>query len=259
MFESSETTRRPPKRQFSLQVLLAVMAVFAVAFAATRWFDEDLAVASFVILFGGLAYWAMPGEGEQSRQGFWARQFAGQPTREQIYFDIAGGIALPLFCLVLDPVIFQGGAPVDPLLGDYALFAYLVVFTEIVLLALALHVGLQFSANAGAVVGGALIAGAAFSFVLGVVMLPLTLMGMLVIIGFLGLSPFLTTFIYFRNGVRCLKAGRHPSRRALIAVTFLGALVIVAPWVANSWLANPQSTTDFEVVRNLLYAPQIRE
>jgi hypothetical protein len=55
-------------------------------------------------------------------------------------------------------------------------------------------------------IGGILIAGGIFSLAVGVRILPYTLIGLIVLIGAAGFTPFLTAFVYFRSGVRAFKA-----------------------------------------------------
>ena len=59
---------------------------------------------------------------------FWERHFELKPTPEQIAFDIAFGIALPLLCLYLDPIVFRAkGSFGEPLLGRHAVLAYAAI------------------------------------------------------------------------------------------------------------------------------------
>ena len=49
-------------------------------------------------------------------------------------------------------------------------------------------------------------AGALFSFLIGVVILPFSLLGLLWVIGIFGFTPFLTALVYLRNSVRAIRA-----------------------------------------------------
>jgi hypothetical protein len=144
--------------------------------------------------------------GEERRRGFWARQFAGEPTEAQTRFDIVFGIVIPLLCFIFDPVVFR-----DWLLpgegGFYrgvSFFAYTLSAAEMLALGCWLYHGARASRWA-APAAGVFLAGALFSFVLGVVILPLSIFGLIFLIGVLGFVPFLTALVYLRVGVRALR------------------------------------------------------
>jgi len=155
------------------------------------------------------------------RSGFWARQFADVSTERQDVFDVVFGIVLPVICLVVDPIVFQGGFFGErPILGRFQLFAYLFCGLQIGIFlcwrTLARHL-----APAAGLIGGVLIAGALFSFIVGVLILPLTLLGLIILIGVVGFTPFLTSFVYLRTGIR---AQRTQQRNVLLESRFLLAL-----------------------------------
>jgi hypothetical protein len=173
--------------------------------------------------------------------GFLRRQFAGNATHPQITFDILVGIVLPVLCLVYDPVFFRGGFVGNGggILKDFQLFAYSVIGLEV----LTLMLWLWWGARAGAwlsAIGGILVAGALFSFTIALVLLPLSLIGLFFyFIGALGFTPFVTAFIYLRNGRRALKAavGAGGSRRSyglagplLLGVVFALGVPALAQW-----------------------------
>ena len=111
-----------------------------------------------------------------------------------------------MICLVLDPLVFQGGFFGErPLLARFQLFAYLFCGLQIGIFlcwrTLARHL-----APAAGLIGGVLLAGALFSLVVGVLILPLTLFGLIILIGIVGFTPFLTAFVYLRTGIRALRA-----------------------------------------------------
>ena len=51
-----------------------------------------------------------------------------------------------------------------------------------------------------------LILGGLFSFLIGVLILPLSLIGLIFLIGAAGFTPFVTSFVYLRNGIRGLRS-----------------------------------------------------
>ncbi|HEV8368384.1 MAG TPA: hypothetical protein VGQ39_10580 [Pyrinomonadaceae bacterium] len=142
----------------------------------------------------------------KDRPGFWVRQFESERTSGQDAFDIAFGIVLPILVLAADPVVFKGGFLGDePILGRYQFFAYLVTAIEITVLLVWITLSQHLRAFS-APIGGILIGGAIFSFAVGVLILPFSLMGLIILIGAAGFTPFLTGFVYLRTGVRALKA-----------------------------------------------------
>ena len=166
------------------------------------------------------------------RSGFWARQFAEVSTEKQNRFDVLFGIILPVICLVVDPIVFQGGFLGErPWLGRFQLFAYLFCGLQIGIFlswrTLARHL-----APAAGLIGGVLLTGALFSFIVGVLILPLTFFGLVVLIGIVGFTPFVTAFVYLRTGIRALKSQQRnalfESRFLLAAVTALLSVVMPA-------------------------------
>jgi hypothetical protein len=156
---------------------------------------------------------------------FWQRQFDAEPSRWQVAFDLAAGILLPLVCLAADPIVFRDPhmSPllVSPLLGRYLLLCYAAIGTSLLALALWL-----LCRRPAALLAGFLVAGALFALLLGVLLLPFSLIGMIAMgFGALGLSPFLTAFVFWRNGVRAwARANRGEAGAAMLAACgFLAA------------------------------------
>src|ERR1041385_4442539 len=187
--------------------------------------------------------------------GFWARQFSDVSTEKQDRFDVVFGIVLPVICLVLDPIVFQGGFFGErPVLARFQLFAYLFSGLQIGIFlcwrTLARHL-----APAAGLIGGVLLAGALFSLVVGVLIFPLTLVGLIVLIGIVGFTPFLTSFVYLRTGIRAL---RSQQRNALFESRFLLAIVAALLSVAMPFVISYQVsiTTSTEISQILYGNPQ---
>lgn len=137
---------------------------------------------------------------------FRRRQFADEATRAQTVFDVCVGIVLPVACLVLDPFVFRDGwAGIGPLLGPLRLFAYALVALEIAALAAWLALRNRAGVWTGPL-GGAMTAGALFSLLVGLLLLPFSVVGLMFLIGLLGFSPFLAALVYWRNGRRARRA-----------------------------------------------------
>ena len=141
-------------------------------------------------------------------------------------FDVAAGALLPLACLLADPIVFRPRG----FLAPFATMAY----ATIALSFLGLTAWLLLRRPAF-FLAGALAAGAAFSFLLGILLLPYSLFGLMIILGALGFAPFVTAFVYLRNSVRAYALGstprdpavaRHPGTSLLAGVGFFLVLTL---------------------------------
>ena len=139
------------------------------------------------------------------KAGFWKRQFAPIPTPAQDTFDSIFAIVLPILFLVLDPFVFKSPGFLGPAyLEDYQLPAYLFCSLEIGLFLTwrTFRLPLRRFSSAFA---GAFFAGAIFAMVIGVVILPFSLLGLMFVLGVFGFTPFVTAFVFLRNGVRAAR------------------------------------------------------
>ena len=131
--------------------------------------------------------------------GFWSRQFQPSGTPLQCAFDICFGLIAPILCVIYDPAVFRsGGVPSSAFLNTVSLFAYLEI--AIGVLALGYYLLVR---RASTFLSGVLYGGALFSLLLGLAMLPLTLLGLMLLIGVFGFTPFLSGFVFWRNAHRC--------------------------------------------------------
>lgn len=109
-------------------------------------------------------------------------------------FDLMAGVALPVLCLRYDPIIFTDNNPVR-------MPAYLFIGIQIVGLLLWKMIDTM-AGRPSAVLSGILAVGAFFAFLIGCLMIPLSLIGLLLLgIGLLGLTPFLTLWTFGDNAV----------------------------------------------------------
>ena len=188
---------------------------------------------------------------KRQTERFWFRQFAVERTGAQDAFDVIFGILLPVVTLIADPIVFKGGIIGDePVLGDYQIFAYIISGLELVVLVSWFTLGRHLT-SFSAPIGGILIAGALFSLAVGVLILPYSLLGLIVLIGAAGFTPFLTAFVYFRTGVRALKA---QERNDTFGARFLLAAGAVLLSLGVPWLVSYQLTSIISTAtRDLLY------
>ena len=146
----------------------------------------------------------------KERDGFFARQWGPHRTPKQLTFDIIVGIVGPIICFISDPIVLRGGFGGPALFPQFQLLTYLISGLEIVLLLVWLTLG-EHLKGLSAPIGGALISGSIFSALIGFAILPYSLIGILILVGFAGFTPFLTSFVYLRNGVCALRSQEQNS------------------------------------------------
>jgi hypothetical protein len=172
---------------------------------------------------------------EQEDIGFWRRQFQPEPTRTQRGFDWTFGVILPIICFVCDPIVFkEPGYHDGGLLGAYAPFAYILAAISITSMILWLTWAKHYRA-ANAAFSGLFAAGALISLIVGIALLPFSLLGLIVLIGALGFTPLFSSFIYLRNSYRSFRLAANWSSVRLIRHIFVLAALwcVVFPYVMN--------------------------
>lgn len=165
---------------------------------------------------------------------FTKRQFFLEPTARQTRFDWAFGVGLPLICVAADPIVFSSAlGSSDALLGRYKIFAYILSSVSIMSMAAWLLWG-QRLGDLRPYIGGLFLAGSVVSMIVGVILLPFSLIGMFMLIGFLGFTPLISSFVYLRNGIRAIKGARldhdWPLERAVVIA---GLYALIVPYVLN--------------------------
>ncbi len=167
--------------------------------------------------------------------GFFNRQFHLEPTVRQRRFDWTFGVVLPIVCVAADPIVFSSafGAE-DALLGRYKIFAYLLSSVSIMSMTAWLLWG-QRLGKLRPYVSGLFLAGSVISLIVGVILLPFSLIGMFFLIGFLGFTPLFSSFVYLRNGVRAIKGSRLDSQTWVVyrAVILAALYSLIVPFVLN--------------------------
>lgn len=169
------------------------------------------------------------------KDGFWRRQFGTNVTAKQRGFDWVMGVFLPIACFVFDPIVFKSsGGFGRPLFGTYSVFASLLAVISIVAMVGWLTFGNKLKWLNG-VFAGLFFAGSIVSFALGLVLIPYSLMGIVMLIGFLGFTPLLSTIVYSRNAVRAARSAEpFFEMQTLKYVAMLtGIFTLVLPWIVN--------------------------
>ena len=168
------------------------------------------------------------------KDGFWLRRFQGASTAAQRKFDWCLGVMLPLVCFYFDPFIFRTPIRDQTFLGDYKTLVYVLAFCSVMGTAAFLLWGERLRWLNG-ILAGLFLAASAVSFVVGIAILPYSLLGMIVLIGFLGLVPFFTSFVMLRNAFRAMQSAEpFFDRPTLRLVTILiGAASLIVPYLMN--------------------------
>ncbi len=165
---------------------------------------------------------------------FWPRQFQAEATSGQRKFDWVFGIVLPVICFYFDPIVFTGGFDGGGMLAAYKPFAYVLTYVSIMSMMAWLIWGARLgwlnSAFAGLFAVGSLV-----SLAVGIFIAPISLLGLIVVIGALGFTPLFSAFVYLRNSTRAFRAGKDFLEGGLSTRTFaLGAIFsAVIPYVAH--------------------------
>jgi hypothetical protein len=145
-------------------------------------------------------------------------------------FAISAGIVAPIVCLALQQVILSGEEFQMPglrFINVFWLFGYGVIGLEMAVLALRLAFGTKLGSWNGPI-AGVLLVGALFAGGLGLVLLPDSILGLMVLIGALGFVPFLTSAAYFANATEAYRdARRVAGGPRLVASAFVGALLVI--------------------------------
>ena len=187
------------------------------------------------------------------KAGFWRRQFSDTATRPQIAFDVIFGIVMPILCFYFDPGVFRSeyGNGHYFSIGQYVMVVYIFSATAITCLALWLAFPQQFARYAP-IIAGAFTPAAVFSFIVGVLMLPITLIGLIFIIGVLGFVPFATGIVYLRNVKRVLNAPTLDLKiQKPVSMILAAALVtMLAPIVIQWQVSETVDRSMNEIVNN---------
>ncbi|NLE38001.1 MAG: hypothetical protein GX621_08255 [Pirellulaceae bacterium] len=198
----------PGPVQFSIRSLLLLqtgLALFLFLFLATGVFSAFVAFVLTTLLQ-------------------WGRFRIANVALRRLVFDVMAGIVLPLLCFWFDPFFARSQ---DPFRVQIYLF---VVFQIVALAAWLLYEAV--TSRPSAFFAGMLGFGALVAFIIGIVSLPITAMGIIIFVGVLGLTPFYTSYAFGRNARRAWRlppTGCRQLRGLLFVLGF--AMAFVAPWL----------------------------
>lgn len=174
----------------------------------------------------------------ETREKFWARQFQEVPTDCQKKFDWAFGVVLPVVCFFFDPIIFKGQLWGLAVFAGYKPFAYLMGFVSVMSM-VAWLLWRERVKWLGAPFAGIFFVGGLVSLCVGIMIFPLSLLGLIFIVGALGFTPLITGVIYLRNALRTMIAARSTMQTSVIvySVALAAIFATIVPFVINAEIA----------------------
>ena len=156
------------------------------------------------------------------------------PTRNsRLGFLIFAVVIIPLACILFDPVVFRVGslaAPAfhEPILWRWQPFAYVAVLLSILLITI-YRLPPKLPPAGLSLVGGAFAASSLLSFALGCYLLPTSFIGLFILAGIFGFSPFLTSLAYFGAARRIYREILLVRSRRLAVIGLLtGAAIYIS-------------------------------
>ena len=166
----------------------------------------------------------------ESNAGFWRRQFQQQSTKAQRKFDWLFGVILPIICFVFDPIVFTN----ETYLGEHKSFGYIFSFVSVMAMSAWLIWGAKLKWF-NAVLAGLFSVGSVVAFGIGIIIFPISVLGLIILIGALGFTPLFTTIVFLRNSVRAFRTAKpFLEKKTLVYAFSLAALFsAVVPSVAN--------------------------
>jgi hypothetical protein len=213
--EAPLTIEQEPPLQFGIRGLMVLQAVCAVFFAGLVWVG---AAALLIALVVTVVYAAM------------AVAPAQRPAKRLIV-DLAGGIVFPCLCVYYDPGFFRGVRNLGGL--PHASLAVAAMGMQMVALLLWLAVGRR-AGVAAALFSGVFMGGTALAMLIGLALLPASVIGIFLWAGYggLGLTPFLTAVVFGRNSARAWRVAVPRGDLLPMLLLWLGLAVAVAVPVA---------------------------
>jgi hypothetical protein len=161
---------------------------------------------------------------QEIKKDFWGNQYSEEITPKQKWFDVIFGIIAPTLCLIFDPIVFR--RVYGSYLNNIQIFAYISIGFGIITLTIWLSMK-RIPVPLVGIISGMFFAGAFLALALGIAMLPLSLLGLLLIVGIFGFTPFLTAFVFLRNAVRSFRKVQSRMNKGLLVGTMLFGIAFV--------------------------------
>src|SRR5262249_23233795 len=134
-------------------------------------------------------------------------------------------------------------------LASYRVFIYGFSAIAIPALVVGMAFGRRLRLSAG-VLAGLCFAAAVCCLAIGLAILPLSILGLFIVIGVLGFVPFVTALVYLRNGVRLWQQAREKvATRSLAAITAVVFVIALGGPVVVRWQANRTALSALDQLR----------
>ncbi len=187
------------------------------------------------------------------KKPFWRRQFQKESTHSQETFDWFFGVIMPVICFAFDPIVFETIGIGKSYLGNYKPFAYILSFISVMAMSSFLIWGKKLKWVNG-FLAGLFITGSIVSFLVGLFILPISLIGLIILIGALGFTPLFSSFVFLRNSIRSYSFAKTCfTRNVLIRSSILSLIFsFTIPLVINletQKLINDMKTGDVQTIR----------
>jgi hypothetical protein len=145
------------------------------------------------------------------------------------HYDVTFGLIMPVVCFALEFVLLPalGWLPGLIFFHRYRLFGYGVVALELAVLTVWLRSGDRLG-RWSAALAGVLLAGSLFAGVLGLLLFPFAVPGVLVLgIGLFGFVPLFTAHVYYLNGIAAYRqAEAHLGKQRLLEALLWGGVLV---------------------------------
>jgi hypothetical protein len=138
------------------------------------------------------------------------------------------GVVMPIACFYFDPIVFKGGFESSDagLLSGFRGFAYTHAFITITATIIWLTLRSRFT-WANAAFAGIFGVSALVSLLIGIVLLPFSLLGTLMLVGLLGFTPLISSLVMFRMASTAFRESQpHLERPAAINLFMWSALSV---------------------------------
>jgi hypothetical protein len=192
---------------------------------------------------GGRTYYAFEEPDFVGPRELWSPSNGGEPANISVptlenydrkgflvgkRFDWLFGVVMPVACIFFDPAVFTGNFLGErPWLGAVKPAAYALSFVSILAMMAWLIWGERLRGFSVVLSGLFAMAGLG-SFLIGLAIMPLSLLGLIIVIGVFGFTPFLTAIVMFRNAERSYNAARSFLDQSTVMYSFILMLLASA-------------------------------
>jgi hypothetical protein len=135
---------------------------------------------------------------------------------KRLLVDLLGGIFLPLLCLYYDPFLFTSRRENHFI----QVSAYTAMCLQMAVLLIWLF-GRWRLVRLSGFFSGIFLAGAMMALGCGIVLLPLSCFGLLVLLGLAGFTPFITFYVFIRNFLQAKKIAYCEGRKIRASLSML--------------------------------------